>query len=463
MGKSKKKGVVVVKSKKHGNKKRVEEVILKGRGSYATSAAKAYRKMVPSSTRRLVKNRGTSLLNSGISRAFSAADVLLGSGNYNVATNKRSISYNSLFHNKVSGTTCTLPEFGAQSGVRFSRTEYVADVIAQASTPSTFSLQTYVLNPSQPGTLPWASQLACNFRQFRVHGMVWQYRSRSGAYTSSSTALGEVIMCEQMNYNDPAFVNKYEMENYYGAISVSPDQNAMCGIECDPKLLQQTGRYFTGNALDYQHVLGIFSIATNAIPVGNTICGELWVSYDIEFFDPILAGATGVSCGNYLHVIGASGNHSGTAPFGTVAGSCNTWGLLNGITAGSSLAMQLNTANVEQFYLGSLGAGNTLQAMPPGSCWIIMYQMNYSQSEALYAPTWTPIANTTAINVFDDLTTSSCYNAGTSSQQFCFYAFQMTPTVAGGVATLQLSLSSFTSTDFTDWEVFLFPIPQTNS
>jgi hypothetical protein len=105
------------------------------------------------------------------------------------------------------------------------------------------------------------------------------------------------------------------MENSEFAVSVKPTKDLMHGIECAtsqtvlPKLYVRTGDPPSGQDLRL-YDLGQFQFATQNNPVQNL--GELWVSYCVEFFKPILP-AIGLDVGYSLYTNSASG----AAPFGT--------------------------------------------------------------------------------------------------------------------------------------------------
>jgi len=455
MGK-RKQSVVIVEKKR---KRKASNV--SGKGAYKIpglkSVQKSWARVVPKSTRRLLRKRGTSLLNSGLARGLDAASLVVGGGSYRTE-NRESVSKNSLFGGRHSFGANDMPSFSRhKNGIKVVRTEYVADVVAVGGTPSSFDVTSYLINPSQPGTFPWLSQIACNFREWQMLGCIFEYRSTSGAYTSASTSLGQVIMAEQMNVNDPAFINKYEMENYFGSISSAPDHSIMCGIECDPKLLQQSGRFFTGNVVDYQHCLGTFNIATNAIPVADTIVGELWVSYEIEFFDPILAEASNVSCGNYLHVNIPTATVSGSNPFGTSAVT-NSWGLLNGISTASSLWIQIiSGANRETFCLGPPGPGQTVSQLPPGSMWMMIYQLTYSGNESQSPITFAALNNCQLIDATNDYSNQYNGNGGSTTVMTTICAFQVLNLSGGGV--VELTASGGTAVSGGQLDFWVFPMP----
>jgi len=118
--------------------------------------------------------------------------------------------------------------------------------------------------------------------------------------TSASSALGTVIMGTQYNALDPPFSDKRTMENYEFTNSCSPDKCMMHPIECKmnqtsvAELYIRTGEVTSGDLRLYD--LGNFQIATQGMQgTTGSVCGELWCTFEIEFFKPkLLTGNEGL-------------------------------------------------------------------------------------------------------------------------------------------------------------------------
>jgi len=171
-----------------------------------------------------------------------------------------------------------------------SHREYIDDVITGPT--SAFKISTYDLNPADPMTYPWLATIAQNFEEYRIHGMVFHYKSNSAdALNSVNTALGTVIMATQYNVLLDPFANKQQMENYEFGCSSRPSADLLHPIECDPKVTSfgpiydiRLGGNDKGDARLYSP--GKFSIATVGQQGVDVNIGELWVTYDIEFYKP---------------------------------------------------------------------------------------------------------------------------------------------------------------------------------
>lgn len=184
----------------------------------------------------------------------------------------------------------TPPVFG-KSGhqARIRHREFLADIVGSTS----FSNREYPINIGMRQSFPWLSSVAQNYQQFRIHGLVFEFKSTSAsALNSTNTALGTVIMATQYNYYAPQFLNKVEMESSEFCVSSKPSENCIHPIECAPPetslevLYVRSGGVPSGADIRFFD-LGTFSIATVGMQAAATI-GELWVSYDVELIKPAL-------------------------------------------------------------------------------------------------------------------------------------------------------------------------------
>lgn len=241
------------------------------------------------------------------SKAGDLFSKITGMGDYNVAYNTVvNPNQTPIFKNKG-------------RSVFISHREYITDVISSA-TAGAFAIDSFELNPALSSTYPWLATIAQNFEQYRIHGMVFHFKSNSAdALNSVNTALGTVILATQYNVLLPAFKNKQEMENYEFGCSTRPSQDVLHPVECDPKVTSfgpvfdvKLGGNDKGD--DRLYCPGRFSIATVGQQGVSVNIGELWVTYDIEFFKPRMGDVA-----SQINQWRASGGTFAPAvPFGTV-------------------------------------------------------------------------------------------------------------------------------------------------
>jgi hypothetical protein len=255
--------------------------------------------------------------------------------------------------------TDDVPQFSStarQTSIR--HREYIQDILSGPTIVGTapnsstaFNIQVFSINPGLISTFPWFAAVAQNYEEYKIHGMMFEFKSMSAnALTSTNTALGTVIMASQYNVLSPPFANKQQMENYEFAASCNPAVSMMHPIECEPhetpipELFTRTGTPSTGDLRLYDHAN--FSIATQGMQAANIVIGELWVTYDIMLYKPKLLDTVG---GLVDHYILGPGITSGT-PFGSAIGKPPT----TGSNFGTSLGPALNVLNIPISFTGTL-------------------------------------------------------------------------------------------------------------
>lgn len=174
-----------------------------------------------------------------------------------------------------------------------------------SSPGSAFNITSYPLNPTAPVTFPWLSEIAYSFESFRFRGLVFEFKSTYGdAIASTNAALGSVILATQYNTTAPPFTTQVQMENYQFATSTKPSISMIHPVECDPSQLplEHLYTYSSSNSDPRWLMPGTTYLATVGQQSAATI-GELWVSYEIEFYQPKLLSGTPSS--------GLGGHYSG--------------------------------------------------------------------------------------------------------------------------------------------------------
>lgn len=186
-----------------------------------------------------------------------------------------------------------IPAFGhLGDGTRIQHREYVGDILSSVD----FSNNVFPVQIASSKTFPWASQLAPLYSQYKIMGMVFEFRSMysdSVVSTSANASLGSLIGCCEYNANALPFSNSVQMQNALFAESVKPSNSVMFPIECDPYQTPSLPLY-TALSNGYQNdllandqrlnSLGNFQIATVGNQTNGQNLGQLWVSYDIMLY-----------------------------------------------------------------------------------------------------------------------------------------------------------------------------------
>jgi len=180
--------------------------------------------------------------------------------------------------------------------------EYIADITASTA----FTIVQYPLNPGLFITFPWLAQVASNYEQYTLRGMIFEFKSTSSdavLSTNATNALGSVIMATQYNVYNPVFPDKVTMENYEFSNSSKPSQSFFHPIECMPSQSPLSELYVRTNpssstlpsGADLRlYDFGNFSIATQGQQANTGVLGELWCTYEIELYKPKNVGALGL-------------------------------------------------------------------------------------------------------------------------------------------------------------------------
>lgn len=170
---------------------------------------------------------------------------------------------------------------GEVDSVRVKRREYLGAIAGSDA----LVLRSLVLNAGDPGTFPRLSRMAMNYEQYKMHGLVFWFKSTSGESTNSAnTNIGEIIMCSVSDPAEPNPTNKQQLVETDGSVQAKPSISSCYGVECAdvPVLKVRHGdpNESTDSATLYD--VGKFFIGIEGANVATTRVGELWVTYDVS-------------------------------------------------------------------------------------------------------------------------------------------------------------------------------------
>lgn len=236
----------------------------------------------------------------------SGIGSIFGSGDYEVVG--QSPSYNVLTNG------AQIPKFSTtrQTNV-VSHREFLGDITGTVA----FTNRQFPINPGSSLTFPWLSTIAQCYQQYKIHGMIFEFRPLITDFVTSG-APGVVVMATNYNADEPMYTTKQAMENSEYAVSVKPTCNLMHGVECASNQTVLSELYVRpaglASNLDLKFTdLGNFQFATQGNP--TQLLGELWCSYTVEFFKPLLPNDVG---GNIQSQSVSRNSISPAAPFGTL-------------------------------------------------------------------------------------------------------------------------------------------------
>lgn len=202
--------------------------------------------------------------------ASTALNTIFGRGAYQ-------IKENSLMSNDV-------PSFGDFASVPIKHREFVANVTSS----TTQQISKYVVNPANSTLFDWLPNIAIAFQEYRIKGMIFEYKTLSGS-VSSNPALGAVYMCCQYDPYQIDPTTKQSIENTEGSTSVVPCSNAILPIECKSSQTVMEHLYVNNSASGDKRmsIFGNVYVGVGGQSTNGDVLGELWVSYDIEFYKKI--------------------------------------------------------------------------------------------------------------------------------------------------------------------------------
>lgn len=212
-----------------------------------------------------------------------------GRGAYDASTSSNSLVIGP--HNDFN-----VPQFHPQvdgSSVMISHKEYIGDLFAP-SVGTTFANQTYKVNPGIESTFPWLAQVAQNYVEYKIHQLIFTYKSTVADFAAASGQVGQIIAVTQYDANQPPMIDKRQMMEYDASQSCKTSSNLVMGVECDPaKNAGSAGKFIRTTPLDQgkdlnTYDVGTFNLAVHDTPAtyANQVLGEVWVSYTIELRKP---------------------------------------------------------------------------------------------------------------------------------------------------------------------------------
>ncbi len=208
---------------------------------------------------------------------------------------------------------------GRKNVARIQHREYVGDVVA-SSTAGQFLNTSYPINPGISTSFPWLSTIAQQYDQWRPVGMMVEFVSSSSSYSGTS-ALGIISIAADYDVLDATYTSKIEMNNSMFAVSGPCSENLRFAVECKPSLTSNKLYFTRGAAVPSTDNARFFDLCNLQVATygatADQVCGELWITYDIEFQKPqIYGGNLGKGILNFgANLSGADATHL----FGTTA------------------------------------------------------------------------------------------------------------------------------------------------
>lgn len=245
------------------------------------------------------------------------APLLMGFGDYDVDTNSVAAAAT---NGKIGGDIPLMTNSHCANIIH--HREYIGAVHGSMAA---FTPVTYPLNPGLSETFPWLAPIAGCYTRYRWRGVVVEYVPLACNF-STTGLLGYVALATQYNPLDPEFTDKRNMLNHEFSTEVKISELGVHPIEC-AKNQMSIDEYFIRDAPPPQNAdirfydIGELTVATGANPSNDQI-GDLWITYEVEFYQPKLNLA---STDSYFiqQRSGAGQNASGFWPFGNAIVTSN--------------------------------------------------------------------------------------------------------------------------------------------
>jgi hypothetical protein len=196
-----------------------------------------------------------------------------------------------------------------KGGVVIRHREYLGDItgtIAFTNTP-------YIINPGLGDSFPWLSSIARSFEQYRIRGMLVEYKTMSATSilaAGANSALGVVMIATQYDVYDEPFLTKHTLENYQYACSAVPYQSFIHPVECAKQqstiseLYVRTEDEGEGDLRLYD--FGRVNVATQGMQANGGSIGELWITYEIEFYKPKIPSVITEGAADHFRLTGST-------------------------------------------------------------------------------------------------------------------------------------------------------------
>uniref|UniRef100_A0A7D5BDM8 Putative capsid protein n=1 Tax=aquatic metagenome TaxID=1169740 RepID=A0A7D5BDM8_9ZZZZ len=200
-------------------------------------------------------------------------------------------------YNSIIGNVPAIRNSRSREGATIVRhKEFIGDVKSSVNFEIQYELP---INAAQSSTFPWMSQIAANYEQYEIQGMLFEFVSSSGDTTAGSQTLGDVLQATQYNSLEPSFANKQQMLNQEFSIVCKPSVNALHPIECAPKqttleLLYTRPGVQAANSDIRLYDLGVYTLATQGQQTADQMLGSLYVTYEIALMKPKLVTGSGL-------------------------------------------------------------------------------------------------------------------------------------------------------------------------
>lgn len=201
---------------------------------------------------------------------------LTGNGDYKLQSNSL-----------IKGGQLMFKSAGSNAHVRIRHSEMVTNIDSSLG----FTLTAYDINPGNSLLFPWLSTLSRAYEKYRFKGLVFSVVPTASTYAASQ-ALGQVALSVDYDVLDHEFKSIQTMAGHYGSATGSVASGLVMGVECardkgSPEILYiRQAQELTPDADKRWHDWGRLGIGVDGCPTAAETVGQLWATYDVEFYLP---------------------------------------------------------------------------------------------------------------------------------------------------------------------------------
>jgi hypothetical protein len=232
--------------------------------------------------------------------AGSLISRIIGSGGY--VSNYGKIKSNALLNN---GPPSFVNINGTSGDIIITNREYITDIFS-SSTANTFNITQFPINVGLPSTFPWLAGLSSNYTEYKIIGLIFEFKSLSSdslINSSTSSNVGSISMAfDYTVFNSQTiYSSKFELDNLYASTSEKISCNQMCAMECQNTnvndFLVRTG---SSNITSTSANVAFYDMANFYVgtisPLTSQNLGELYVSYKVLLRKSRIGATLGLNC-----------------------------------------------------------------------------------------------------------------------------------------------------------------------
>lgn len=223
--------------------------------------------------------------------ASSLISSVIGQGDYTEVPNTVPIDSNTLMGVQTPEAAQVPAMHRDKGATRITHREYIGDIPMTTD----FACTTYEISPVNGALFPWLKYPASAFSEYSVSGLIFEVKSlAANAIAGTNAGMGSITAYVNYDVYANAPRSKVEANNAMFAVSCKPSESMMCPVECDPsenpaKILR-IGQVGTEDSDRHFYSIGNLQIITQGASAPYPAAAELWATYDIYLYKPVLTG-----------------------------------------------------------------------------------------------------------------------------------------------------------------------------